>query len=124
MAKTDYQSIDEYINAFPRDVQQVLEGIRQAVHEAAPEAKEVISYQMPTFRQNGILVHFGAHTHHIGFYPTPSAINAFEEELAEYESAKGSVKFPLDKPMPFDLIKEMVQYKVEENRTKPEKNKP
>lgn len=120
MAKTNYQTTDDYIEAQPEEVQEVLKGIRHAVHEAAPEAKEVISYQMPTFRQNGILVHFGAHNRHIGFYPTPSAIKAFEEELAEYESAKGSVKFPLNKPMPIELIKEMVRFRVRENLEKNE----
>lgn len=115
MAKTDYQSIDEYISAQPKDVQPVLEEIRQAIREAAPEAEEVVSYQMPTFRQNGILVHFGAHTHHIGFYPTPSAIQEFGDELSGYESSKGSVKFPLDQPMPLDLIKRIVKFRVQAN---------
>ena len=118
MAKTDYQSVDRYIGTQPEEVQQVLEQIRQAIHEAAPQAEEVISYQMPTFRQNGILVHFGAHKHHIGFYPMPSAIKEFEEELSGYESARGSVQFPLDQPIPLDLIKEMVKYKVKENLEK------
>lgn len=118
MAKTNYQSIDEYIGTFPEDAQQVLEDIRKVIREAAPEAKEVISYQMPTFRQNGILVHFAAHKHHIGLYPTPSAIKAFENELSEYESSKGSVKFPLDQPRPLDLIKRMVRFRVQENLEK------
>lgn len=114
MAKTNYQSIDEYIATFSVDVQEKLEKIRQTIRKAAPEAKEVISYQMPTFRQNGILVHFGVHTHHIGFYPTPSAIKAFEDELESYESAKGSVKFPLDEPMPLDLVTDIVTFRVKE----------
>lgn len=96
MAKTDYQSIDEYISAQPEAVQPVLEEIRQ----------------------NGILVHFGAHTHHIGFYPTPSTIQEFGDELSGYESSKGSVKFPLDQPMPLDLIKQMVRFRVQENLKK------
>lgn len=114
MAKTDFQSIDEYISTFPEEVQVKLEKIRQTIRKAAPEAEEVISYQMPTFRQNGILVHFGVHTHHIGFYPTPSAIKAFEDELESYESAKGSVKFPLDEPMPLDLVTDIVTFRVKE----------
>lgn len=118
MAKTNYHSIGEYISTFPEEVQKKLEKIRQTIRKAAPEAKEVISYQMPTFRQNGVLVHFAAHTHHIGFYPTPSAIKAFEDELESYESAKGSVKFPLDEPMPLDLIKEMVKFRIKENLEK------
>lgn len=115
MAKTDYQSMDEYIATFPEDVQEKLEKIRQTIRKAAPEAKEVISYQMPTFRQNGILVHFGAFKNHISFFPTPSAIVAFEEELSSYETSKGTVKFPQEKPIPFDLITDIVTFRVKEN---------
>jgi uncharacterized protein YdhG (YjbR/CyaY superfamily) len=121
MAKTDYKTIDEYISTFPKEVQKSLEKIRQAIQKAVPEADEVISYQMPTFRLNGILVHFAAHKNHIGFYPTPSGIEAFKKELSDYEGAKGSVKFPLDKPIPYQLISEMAQFKAKENLEKPKK---
>lgn len=118
MAKTDLKTIDEYIETFPKDVQDRLEAIRQTISKAAPEAEEAISYQMPTFRLYGNLVHFAAFKNHIGFYPAPSAIKAFSNELATYKSAKGSVKFPLDKPVPHNLISRMVKYRVKENLKK------
>lgn len=108
-------TIDSYIAAFPEDVQAILQQIRRTIHEAAPEATEAISYQMPTFRLYGNLVHFAAFKNHIGFYPVPSGIEAFQEELAAYKQGKGSVQFPLDKPMPYDLITRIVQYRVAEN---------
>lgn len=118
MAKTDFQTIDEYISTFPEDIQEKLEKIRQTIRRAALEAKEVINYQMPTFRQNGILVHFAAFKNHISFFPTPSAIVAFEEELASYETSKGTIKFPMDEPIPFDLITKIVKFRVNENLEK------
>lgn len=118
MAKTDFQSIDEYINTFPEEVQVKLEKIRQTVRKAAPKAEEVISYQMPTFRLNGILVHFAAFTNHISFFPTPSAIVAFKKELSSYETSKGTIKLPNDKPIPVDLITEIVKFRVKENLEK------
>jgi len=117
MAKTDFKSIDEYISTFPEDVQEVLEQIRQTIREAVPEAEEVISYQMPTYRLNRNLVHFAAHKHHIGFYPTPSGIETFKDELTPYESAKGSVKFPLNEPMPLDLISRIAKFRAEEDKS-------
>ncbi len=118
MAKTDFQSIDEYISTFPEEVQEKLEKFRQTVRKAAPEAKEVISYQMPTFRLNGILVHFAAFTNHISFFPTSSAIVAFKKELSSYETSKGTIKFPKDKPIPFNLITDIVKFRAEENLKK------
>ena len=112
------QTIDEYIAGFPADVQQILQQIRQTIREAAPGAQEAISYQMPTFKLYGNLVHFAAFKRHIGFYPTPSGIEAFKDELAGYVGGKGSVQFPLDQPMPYDLIGKIVAYRVEENRAK------
>lgn len=117
-AKKKYGTIDEYIADFPDDVQSILEALRQAISEAAPEAEEAISYQIPTFNLNGILVHFAAFKKHIGSYPTPSGMAAFAEELSAYEGAKGSVKFPLDKPIPYDLVKRIVEFRVNENLTK------
>ncbi len=112
------KTIDEYIAGFPPDVQAILQKIRAIVREEAPEAQEAIKYQMPTFVLNGNLVHFAAFQHHIGFYPVPSGIEKFKEELSQYEGGKGSVQFPLNKPIPYDLIRRIVVFRVEENRKK------
>lgn len=109
------KNIDEYIEQFPEDVQEILERIRRLVREAAPEATEKISYQMPTFYLKGNLVHFAAFSNHIGFYPTPSGITSFDHELAPYKRGKGSVRFPLDEPIPYDLIERIVRFRVREN---------
>jgi uncharacterized protein YdhG (YjbR/CyaY superfamily) len=109
------KSIDDYIAAFPSDVQEILQKIRTTIRKAAPDAEETISYQMPTFTLKGNLVHFAAFKEHIGFYPTPTGIENFKDELSVYEGAKGSVRFPLDKPIPFDLIGRIVKFRVEEN---------
>ena len=111
-------SIDEYISSFPADMQKKLRDLRALIQEAAPDAVEKISYQMPTFYLNGNLVHFAAHSRHIGFYPTPSAILAFKRELSQYENARGSVQFPMEEPLPFELIRRMVRFRVEENAGK------
>lgn len=108
-------TIAEYIAGFPADVQQVLQQIRQTIRQAAPDAQEAISYRMPTFKLHGDLVHFAAHKKHIGFYPAPSGIEAFKDELAPYASSKGAVQFPLDQPMPYDLISRIVQFRAQEN---------
>lgn len=110
--------IDEYIAGFPNNVQAILEKIRATIRESAPEAEETISYQMPTFKQNGILVHFAAFKNHIGLYPTPSGIEEFKDVLSDYKSAKGSVQFPLDQPIPYDLIGKIVRFRVRENLAK------
>ena len=110
--------IDQYIAGFPADIQEILENLRAVIREAAPEAEETINYQIPTFRLHGNLVHFAAFKKHIGFYPTPSGIEKFRKELSVYEGAKGSVKFPLDKPIPYDLVREIVRFRVEENLEK------
>jgi len=112
------RSIDEYIAGFPRGVQQNLLAVRDIIREAAPEAEEAIKYQIPTFVLHGSLVHFAGFQRHIGFYPTPSAIEAFSSELDGYKSAKGSIQFPLNKPVPFTLIKKMVEFRVKETREK------
>jgi uncharacterized protein YdhG (YjbR/CyaY superfamily) len=114
------QTIDEYIAGFPDDVQQILQQIRQTTREAAPEAQEVISYQMPTFKLHGNLVHFAAYKKHVGFYPAPSGIEAFKDELAPYASSKGAVQFPLDQPMPYNLISRIVIFRVAENLARAE----
>jgi uncharacterized protein YdhG (YjbR/CyaY superfamily) len=109
------QSIDAYIATFPAEMQARLQELRATIRAAAPEAEEVISYQMPTFRLHGNLVHFAAFKGHIGFYPTSSGIAAFQERLARYKSSKGAVQFPLDEPLPLDLVAEMVRFRVAEN---------
>jgi uncharacterized protein YdhG (YjbR/CyaY superfamily) len=116
--KKEVTTIDEYIKTFPEHVQIILKKMWNTIREAAPEAQEAISYQMPTFRLNGNLVHFAAFKNHIGFYPSPSGIEAFKEELSPYKSAKGSVQFPMDKPVPYDLVKKIVQFRVQENLKK------
>ena len=118
MDKTGFNSIDEYIATFPAEIQKILQEIRATIHAAAPEATEKISYQMPTFYLNGNLVHFAAFKHHIGFYPTPNGVDAFAQDLAKFKGAKGSVQFPLNQPMPLDLITRIVKYRVAENLEK------
>jgi uncharacterized protein YdhG (YjbR/CyaY superfamily) len=118
-----FQTIDDYIAAFPEDVQRILGELRQTIKEAAPEAQETINYQIPTFTLNGNLVHFAAFEKHIGFYPTPSGIEAFKQELSRYKRAKGSVQFPIDEPLPLPLIRRIVEYRVKENMEKKQKRK-
>jgi uncharacterized protein YdhG (YjbR/CyaY superfamily) len=113
--RQNFSSVDDYIRSFPEPDQQILEKLRQIIKSAAPDADETISYQMPTFRLQGVLVHFAAFPHHIGFYPTPSGIEAFDHELAHYKKAKGSVQFPKDQPIPYDLVRRIVEYRVQQN---------
>lgn len=115
MAAAQPRDIDEYIAGFPEDVQEILEKVRRTIREAAPDAEEAIKYQIPTFTLKGNLVHFAAFKKHIGFYPAPSGIERFKDELSAYEGAKGSVRFPLDQPIPFDLIGRIVRFRVREN---------
>jgi uncharacterized protein YdhG (YjbR/CyaY superfamily) len=114
-AEKQTETIDDYIASFPKHIQEILEEIRQAIREAAPDAEETISYQMPAFRLNGVLVYFAAFKNHIGFYPTSSGVAAFKAELSQYEVSKGTIRFPLGQPVPFNLIKKIVKYRVEEN---------
>ena len=109
------QDIDESIAGFPDDIQEILQEIRMTIRQAAPEAKEAIKYRMPTFVLNGNLVHFAAFKNHIGFYPTPTGIGAFQDELSLYKGGKGSVQFPLDQPIPYDLIRRIVEFRVRES---------
>ena len=115
MKPTGFQTIDQYIATFPPNIQTILQQIRQAIHEAAPEAEETISYQMPAFKQNGVLVYFAAFKDHIGFFPTGSGVEAFKDKTSSYKTGKGTIQFPLDKPVPLDLIKEIVRFRVKEN---------
>ena len=113
--KSGFNSIDEYIATFPKDIQKILQELRATIKAAAPDSEEKISYQMPTFFLNGNLVHFAAFKKHIGFYPTPSGIEAFQKELSVYDGAKGSVQFPIDEPMPLKLISRIVKFRAAEN---------
>ncbi|TFG27935.1 hypothetical protein EU527_17965 [Candidatus Thorarchaeota archaeon] len=112
------ETIDEYIMKFTPDVQNILENLREAILNSAPAAQETIAYGIPTFRLNGNLVHFAAFKHHIGFYPGgPSAIEAFKNELTQYKRSKGTIQFPLDKPIPLELVKRIVKFRVKENES-------
>ena len=116
-----YTTIDEYIAGFPDEIQEKLREIRRVIHETAPEATEKISYQMPTFFLNGNLVHFAAFKNHIGFYPAPTGLDAFKDEIAQYPNSKGAVQFPFDRPIPFDLVRRIVVFRREENLKKKKK---
>jgi uncharacterized protein YdhG (YjbR/CyaY superfamily) len=113
--KKHFATIYEYVSSFPNDIQEILEKIRTTIREAAPDAEETISYQIPTFALKGNLVHFAAFKNHIGFYPTSTGIEKFKNELSGYEGAKGSVKFPFNKLIPFELISKIVAFRVKEN---------
>ncbi|MHB1048634.1 MAG: iron chaperone [Bacteroidota bacterium] len=116
MQNVKAETIDEYIAAFPANVQKKLKEIRSAIRTSAPDAEEKISYAIPTFTLNGNLVHFAAFKNHVGFYPTPDGIEAFKKVLSQYEGGKGTVQFPLDKPLPIALIKKIVKHRVRQNR--------
>lgn len=118
MKKTNFKTIDEYIGIFNRDVQKILELVRQTIKKSAPEAEETINYQIPTFKFNGNLVHFAAFKNHVGFYPGSEAIKVFKKEIASYKSSKGAIQFPIDRPMPLTLIKKIVKYRVKINSAK------
>ncbi|MDJ1472165.1 DUF1801 domain-containing protein [Cytophagaceae bacterium DM2B3-1] len=123
MVTTNATTIDEYIAGFPDNIQQILNQIRATIKAAAPEAQEAIKYAMPTFVLNGNLVHFAAFKNHIGFYPAPVGIEAFKEQLSGYKGAKGSVQFPLDKPMPLKLITDIVKFRVKDALAQAKKKK-
>ena len=115
--RKQFETIDDYIKTFPTDVQSILEKMRQTIRKAAPEAVEAVSYQMPTFKLNGKnLVHFAAFKSHIEFYPIPSGIEAFRRELSPYKQGKGSAQFPVDQPIPYDLVEKIVRFRVKEIR--------
>ena len=119
--KTTFNTIDEYISSQSPEIQTLLTQIRKTIKQAAPEAEEVISYQMPAYKYHGILVYFAAFKNHIGFYATPNGHSEFKEELSGYKQGKGSVQFPIDKPMPLDLIAKIVKFRVTENLNKAKK---
>ena len=120
-SKKHIKTIDEYIAACPVSIRKSLEKLRQTILNAAPGAEEGISYQMPVFKQNGNLVYFGVFKNHIGFFPTSSGINAFKKELSGYKLSKGTVQFPFERPIPFELVKKILKYRVKENLEKKKK---
>jgi uncharacterized protein YdhG (YjbR/CyaY superfamily) len=109
-----YKTIDEYISSFPQSTQLFLKDIRNTIKEIIPDATETISYGMPTFKLKKNLIHFAAYKHHIGIYPTPSGVEVFKKELEEYKTSKGAIQFPLNKPIPLDLIRRIVKYRRNE----------
>ena len=118
--KTD-NTVDEYVASFPADKQALLHAVRQIILEEAPEAQESIAYKMPAYKLNGPLIYFALFENHLGLYPTPEGISTFEKELKQYKQGKGSVQFPLAKPLPLDLIRQIVRQRVAENKAKPKK---
>lgn len=123
MLKIAVETIDDFIAAYPSPVQKKLKQMRDTIRKAAPDATEAIKYGIPTFVLNGNLVHFAGYENHIGFYPAPSAIVEFKKELSGFETAKGSVRFPLDKPLPLSLVAQIVRFRVAENLSKKSKTK-
>jgi uncharacterized protein YdhG (YjbR/CyaY superfamily) len=118
MKMKQFKSVDEYIATFPKNVQKSLSAIRNTVRKLAPEAEETFRYGIPTFRLKGNLIHYAGYERHIGLYPTSSAIKFFSKELAKYETARGTVRFPIDKPLPMPLITKIVKFRVKENLSK------
>lgn len=118
MQNNNFQTIDEYLEMFSGDLKEKLIQFRNVVKNSAPQATEAIKYRMPTFCLNGNLVHFAAFKNHIGFFPTPSGITPFKKELEGYVTSKGTIQFPKDKPLPLDLIRKIVEYRVKENLNK------
>ena len=121
--KKNFTTVDEYIAGFNPEIQTILEDLRAVIKKAAPGASEKISYQMPAFVFKGVLVYFAAYDHHIGFYPTASGIENFKNELSDFETSRGTIRFPLDKPIPFDLVAGIVKFRIKENETKTKKIK-
>lgn len=119
--KVTYNNIDEYIMLFSPEVQQKLQAIRAVIKETVPDAQEKISWQMPTFALHGNLIHFAAFKNHIGIYPGASGVETFQDKLTNYKTSKGAIQFPMDQPLPFDLITEIVRFRVAENTMEAEK---
>jgi uncharacterized protein YdhG (YjbR/CyaY superfamily) len=117
-ASTKFKTVDEYIYTFPASTQKILKDIRKTIHDAAPKAEDVISYNMPAAKLNGILVYYAAYENHVGFYPTGSGIEAFKNQLEDYKFSKGAIQFPIDKPMPLNLITKIVKFRMKEVQEK------
>jgi uncharacterized protein YdhG (YjbR/CyaY superfamily) len=122
-SKIKFNSIDEYISSYPKGTQKILQEIRRTIKKVVPKAEEAISYQIPTFKLNGNLVHFAAFKNHIGFYPGARAIIDFKKEIAAYKSSKGAIQFPFDKPIPLTLIRKIVVYRAKANSQKVKEKK-
>jgi len=118
-----FKTVDEYFSTLSHDSKGIMEQVRNTIKQAAPQATEVISYNMPAFKMHGILVYYAAHTAHIGFYPTASPIEIFKDELSAYKYSKGAIQFPVDKPMPLDLISKIVKFRVQQDQAKAKKKK-
>lgn len=118
MKKADYKTVDEYLENFPVKIRKLLQAVRRTIRRAAPKAAEKIAYRIPTFFLNGNLVHFAAFSDHISFFPTSSGVSAFKKELKGYKTAKGTIQFPLNKPLPLSLVSKIVKFRVKENLTK------
>jgi len=117
-AGVKFESVDQYISTFPASTKKLLKTMRKTIRDAAPDAEEVISYNMPAFRQNGMLVFYAGYKGHIGFYPVSSAIRQFKKELEPYEQSKGTIRFPLDQPVPVNLVTKIVKFRLQENAEK------
>lgn len=117
------ETIDAYISRYEEDIQAILQEMRRVIREEAPDATEKISYQMPTFYLNGNLVHFAVQKNHIGFYPAPSGVAAFKEELTDYKTSKGAIQFPLMQPIPYELVRRIVRFRVAEAKQKKQQSK-
>jgi len=115
---TKFKTVDEYISTFPASTKTILKELRKTIKQAAPQAEELISYNMPAFTFHGRLVYYAAYKKHIGLYPIPSAIRAFQKDLSDYKTSKGAIQFPLDRPIPFGLITKIVKFRVKENLQK------
>lgn len=118
MLRVKFNSVDEYISYFPTETRHILNELKRIIGKAAPNAEEKISYNMPAFFQNGVLVYFAAYKNHIGFYPTPSGVKAFQKEITKYKSSKGAIQFPIDEPLPAKLITQIVKFRLQENMDK------
>lgn len=116
-----FKTVDEYFSTLSPDTKNILEQVRTTIKQAAPQATEVISYNMPAFKMHGILVYYAAHTEHIGFYPTASPIEIFKDELSAYKCSKGAIQFPIDQPMPLELISKIVRFRVQQDQAKAKK---
>lgn len=121
--KIKYTSVDEYISGFPPEIRTLLEEIRAIIIQTAPNAKEIISYNMPAYKQNGVLVYYAANKGHIGFYPTGSPVEVFKNELKDYKTSKGAIKFPFETGIPHELVKQIVQYRIVEDAENAERKK-
>ncbi|MBN2173946.1 MAG: DUF1801 domain-containing protein [Bacteroidales bacterium] len=118
MQKTKFNTVDDYLSYFPGEINDKLQSIRKAIKEVAPDAEEVISYNMPAFKQNGIICWYAAHKEHIGFYPAANAIVVFKDELKNFKTSKGAVQFPNETPIPIDLVQNIIRFRIQENLEK------